>query len=92
MIKSWKHKGLRQFFETGTKAGIVSEHASKLETRLNALNLAEKIEDLNFPGYKLHRLKGDRKNVWSIRVTGNWRLTFEFTDSDVYILNYEDYH
>jgi len=92
MIRSWKHKGLRQFYETGSTAGIVPEHAARLETRLNALNLAEVIEDLNFPGYKLHRLKGDRKNIWSLSVTGNWRLTFEFTDSDVYILNYEDYH
>lgn len=92
MIRSWKHKGLRQFYETGSTAGIVPEHAARLETRLNALNLAEVVEDLNFPGYKLHRLKGDRKNIWSLSVTGNWRLTFEFTDSDVYILNYEDYH
>lgn len=92
MIRSWKHKGLRQFYETGSTAGIVPEHAARLETRLNALNLAEVIEDLNFPGYKLHRLKGARKNIWSLSVTGNWRLTFEFTDSDVYILNYEDYH
>lgn len=58
MIRSWKHKGLRQFYETGSTAGIVPEHAARLETRLNALNLAEVIEDLNFPGYKLHRLKG----------------------------------
>lgn len=92
MIKSWKHKGLRQFFESGSTAGIVSEHASKLETRLTALNLADCIEDLNFPGYKLHPLKGNKKGLWSIRVTGNWRLTFEFNDGDVYILNYEDYH
>lgn len=92
MIRSWKHKGLRQFYETGSTAGIVPEHAARLETRLNALNLAEVIEDLNFPGYKLHRLKGARKNIWSLSVTGNGRLTFEFTDSDVYILNYEDYH
>ncbi|WP_312410298.1 type II toxin-antitoxin system RelE/ParE family toxin [Pseudescherichia sp.] len=92
MIRSWKHKGLHQFYETGSTAGIVPEHAARLETGLNALSLAEVIEDLNFPGYKLHRLKGTRKNIWSLSVTGNWRLTFEFTDSDVYILNYEDYH
>lgn len=92
MIKTWKHKGLRQFFYSGSTAGIIAEHAEKLETRLNALNIAESIEDLNFPGYRLHRLKGQKNSIWSIRVTGNWRLTFEFNDCDVYLLNYEDYH
>jgi proteic killer suppression protein len=48
--------------------------------------------DMDLPGYKLHSLKGKRKGLWSITVSGNWRITFEFTDGNVYIVNYEDYH
>jgi len=47
---------------------------------------------MNIPGYQLHKLKGKKKTLWSIRVNKNWRLTFEFTDGDIYILDYEDYH
>lgn len=60
--------------------------------QLAALDSASLIDDIDIPGYKLHPLKGSRKGIWSISVNGNWRLTFEFKDSNVYILNYEDYH
>ena len=60
--------------------------------QLAALDSAQKIEDLDIPGYQLHPLKGKRKGIWSISVSGNWRLTFEFIEGNVYILNYEDYH
>ena len=60
--------------------------------QLAALDTAINIEDLDIPGYRLHPLKGDREGIWSVMVSGNWRVTFEFTDSNVYIVNYEDYH
>ena len=60
--------------------------------QLAALDTASVIEDINLPGYRLHPLKGQRKNIWAITVSANWRLTFEFNDGDVYLLNYEDYH
>lgn len=60
--------------------------------QLAALNTAMKVSDLDIPGYRLHPLKGVRKTIWSIAVSGNWRLTFEFRDGHVYLLNYEDYH
>jgi len=60
--------------------------------QLAALDTAQLIEDMNIPGYRLHQLKGSRKGFWSITVNGNWRLTFEFLDGNVHILNYEDYH
>jgi proteic killer suppression protein len=92
MIKSFKHKGLCLFFETGKTSGIRTEHAEKLQMQLAALHTACVIEDMDIPGYRLHELKGSKKTLWSIRVNKNWRLTFEFIDGDVYILNYEDYH
>lgn len=60
--------------------------------QLAALDTAQSIEDMDIPGYRLHQLKGSRKGFWSITVNGNWRLTFEFLDGNVHILNYEDYH
>jgi proteic killer suppression protein len=92
MIKSFKHKGLRLFFEKGSTSGIQQKHAKKLRMQLAAIHSAKDIDDINVPGFSLHRLKGDRSNIWSITVNGNWRVTFEFKDSNAYILNYEDYH
>ena len=67
-------------------------HKKKLRMQLAALDTAQLVDDMNLPGYRLHRLKGERKGIWSIRVSGNWRLTFQFENGNVYILNYEDYH
>ncbi len=92
MIKSFKHKGLERFFTTGSIKGIQAKHAKKIRMQLAALDTAHCIEDLDIPGYRLHQLKGNHKNLWSITVNTNWRITFEFTAGNVYIVNYEDYH
>lgn len=92
MIKSFRHKGLAKFFETGSRAGIQPSHAKRLRMQLAALDTASVIDDMDIPGFKLHPLKGPERGRWSISVNGNWRLTFEFTESDVRILDYEDYH
>ena len=92
MIKSFRHKGLRRFFETGSTAGIQASHMKRLRIQLAALDTAEIIEDMDIPGFKLHSLKGDRKGLWSISVSGNWRITFDFKDGNTYFVNYEDYH
>ena len=92
MIKSFKHKGLERFYETGSARGIQAKHEKRLRMQLAALDTAREINDLDIPGYKLHPLKGDRKGTWAITVSGNWRLTFEFYDGNAYVLDYEDYH
>ncbi|WP_104041783.1 type II toxin-antitoxin system RelE/ParE family toxin [Vibrio hyugaensis] len=92
MIKSFKHKGLKKFYETGSKAGIQAKHERKLRMQLAAIDTATIVDDIDLPGFKLHPLKGDRDGIWSITVNGNWRITFEFVDGNAYILNYEDYH
>ena len=92
MIKSFKHKGLKKYFQTGSVAGIQAGHQRKLRMQLTAIDTAQEIDDINLPGFKLHPLKGDRDGIWSITVNGNWRITFEFIDGNAYILNYEDYH
>ncbi len=92
MIKSFRHKGLKKFYETGSSSGIQPSHKKKLRLQLTALDTAIDIEDMDIPGFNLHPLKGDRQGTWSIMVSGNWRITFQFTDGNVYIVNYEDYH
>jgi len=92
MIKSFKHKGLQKFFETGSTSGIQAAHKKRLKIRLIALDTATEIEDMDLPGFRLHPLKGKMEGLWAIDVSGNWRITFKFKDGDVFIVNYKDYH
>ena len=92
MIKSFRHKGLKRFYSTGSTAGIQPAHAAKLRMQLAALDTAASVEDVDVPGFRLHALKGKQSGRLSIWVNGNWRLTFEFRDGNAYILDYEDYH
>jgi proteic killer suppression protein len=92
MIKSFGHKGLEEFFYEGTTKGIQAKHAGRLRYQLDRLNNAGNINDMDFPGYDLHPLKGSLKGHWSVKVSGNWRLTFRFEDGNAFVVNYLDYH
>ncbi len=92
MILSFKHKGLEQFFKTGRKSGIQVKHAKRLQLILGRLNASIAPEDMNLPGLYLHQLSGVRSDIWSVRVCGNWRVTFRFNSEHAEIVNYEDYH
>jgi proteic killer suppression protein len=92
MIKSFKHKGLQDFYEKGNSSGIQAQHRQKIRMQLVALDTANVIDDIDLPGFRLHPLKGNMKGLWSIEINKNWRITFEFKAGDVYIVNYEDYH
>jgi len=69
-----------------------AKHVKKLSILLDALDSAEMIEDLDIPGVRLHQLLGDKKNLWSMKVSGNWRLTFSFNNGNAFDVNLEDYH
>lgn len=93
MIKSFRHKGLKAFFEKGSTAGIQPAHAPRLGRMLNRLNEASDPQDMNVPGWKLHQLKGrDLKGHYAVSVSGNWRLTFKFEGADAELVDYQDYH
>lgn len=92
MIKSFKHKGLENFFYSGSKRGINPSHSNKLDRILDRLNSSNEIKDMNYPGAYLHQLSGDKKGQYSVRVSGNWRIFFEFIDGNAYIVDYDDYH
>jgi proteic killer suppression protein len=92
MIRSFRHKGLKQFFTTGKTRGINAEHADKLRRLLATLHTAQAPEDLGAPSHRLHQLKGERQGQWAVWVSGNWRLVFEFDGMDAVNVDLVDYH
>jgi proteic killer suppression protein len=92
VIESFKHKGLRQLFEKGSRKGVAAEHVRKLNQILAALEAAQTIEGLNLPTFGLHPLKGDRAGSWAITVRANWRVVFKFKDGAASDVDLEDYH
>lgn len=94
MIRSIRHKGLRRFFDSAGQdvSGISAGHREKLLDQLAKLDSALVVSDMDVPGWKLHALKGRLKGRYAVRVSGNWRLTFEFINGDALLVNYEDYH
>ena len=92
MIKSFRHKGLRRLYEDDDASGISPAHRAKIRQILLLLNNVERIDQLDLPGFSLHQLQGNRRGIWSMKVTGNWRITFEFADGDAHHVDLEDYH
>ena len=92
MIKSFKHKGLEKLFFSGSTPGLQPAHKDKLSIQLAMLEAAEVVQDMDKPGWRLHKLKGKRSRIWAVDVSGNWRLTFRFEDGNAHLVNYEDYH
>ena len=91
MIISFAHKGLENFYRTGSVKGIQPMHADKLRKILKTLDNAPRLTDINL-AYKIHRLKGEYRNYYAIRVDKNYRLIFQFTDEGIELINYLDYH
>lgn len=92
MIISFKHKGLKNFYETGSKAGIQAAHAAKLARILARLDVSKTPDDMNIAGWDLHSLSGNLLNHWSVKVNGNWRVTFKLENGHAEIVDYQDYH
>jgi proteic killer suppression protein len=92
MIRSFRHKGLQRFFVRGSKSGVQAAHSERLRLILGRLHAATSPQDMDLPGLYLHQLKGKYRGRWSVRVSGNWRLTFKFDGPDAFDVDYEDYH
>lgn len=91
-IKTFKHKGLKKFFDSGSKAGIHAAHARKIEGILDRLNAAIEAKDMNFPGSDFHPLKGNLKGFYSVHVNGNWTIIFRFEKGEAKDVDLIDYH
>lgn len=92
MILSFAHKGLESFFTKGSYRGIPAQYAPRMERMLDRLDAAIVPEDMDLPGFKFHQLKGVRKGVYSVTVSGNWRMTFQFNGDNAIEVDLEDYH
>jgi proteic killer suppression protein len=92
MIRSFRHSGIERFFATGSKAGIQPSHAAKLSVQLFQLNRARSARDMDAAGWDLHPLRGELKHHWSVKVNGNWRLTFKFEAENAILVDYQDHH
>jgi toxin HigB-1 len=92
MIGNFRHKGLRRLFESDTPKGVNAAHVRKLKQILALLQVAERIEDLEVPTFRLHALKGDREGWWSITVRANWRVVFRFVNGIALDVDLVDYH
>ena len=92
MIRSFKHKGLEKFFSKGTSSGVQATHRKRIRIILARLYASISPLDMDLPGLHLHKLKGKAQDRWSVRVTGNWRITFKFEGPHAIEVDYEDYH
>lgn len=92
MIKSFQHKGLERFFVRGDKSGLNAQHCARIERLLDRLDTVPMADDMNIPGFGFHGLTGSRKGEYSIKVSGNWRVTFKFEDGHALDVNLEDCH
>lgn len=92
MIRTFRHKGLEEFFHSGSKQGIAPHHAAKLARLLDRLDASTSPQDMNLPGFDFHPLRGDREGEWSVSVNGNWRVVFGFQAEGAIDVDYLDYH
>ncbi len=92
MIRTFRHKGLAEFYLEGSRRGILPRHATRLRLILTALGHAKRPMDMNAPGWRLHELRGELKGFYSVTVSANWRLIFRFEAGDACDVDYVDYH
>ncbi len=92
MIISFNHKGLKQFYESCNASKLVPEHIGKIRRILTRLDNVVSPVEMNIPGYNLHKLSGNLKDFWSVKVDKNFRITFRFIGEDVAEVDYTDYH
>ncbi len=92
MILGFRHRGLKRLYERGDRSRISPQLADQTEDILGLLDMAKNPEDMNLPGYRLHKLRGNLRGYWSITISGNWRIVFRFEDGNAFDIDLIDYH
>jgi proteic killer suppression protein len=92
VIHSIHHKGLKRLYENDDPRAVIAEHAPKLRDILARLDAAATAADMDLPGFRLHRLTGNRAGFWAVTVRANWRVIFRFVEGDAMDVDYLDYH
>lgn len=91
VVRSFRHRGLKRLWE-GDPSRISAALRDRVENVLSILDAAATPADLDLPGYRLHALKGDLKGLWSVAISGNWRITFRIEEGNVFDIDLTDYH
>ena len=92
MIKTFRHRELKRLFQQGDPSKVRADQVSRIADVLAHMDRASQPSDLDLPGYRLHALKGDLKGMWSVALSGNWRIVFRFEDGDAFDVDLVDYH
>jgi len=92
MIRGFRNRRLRDLYQKGETRGLNPEHIPKILRVLARLDVASRPEDMDLPGFHLHRLKGDLAGHWSVTIRANWRIVFRFEDGEPKDVDYLDYH
>ena len=92
MIRSFRHRGLKRFYERDDRGLVRSDLHDRVEVMLAQLDVAGSPEAMRLPQYRLHALKGKLKGYWSVTVRANWRIIFRFENGDVHDVELIDYH
>ena len=92
MIRSFRHKGLRRFFELDDKRKLPPDMVERIRTILAFMDAANDVEDMNQPSFRLHALKGELKGYWAVTARANWRIIFRFENGDASDVDFLDYH
>jgi proteic killer suppression protein len=92
VIRSIRHKGLKRLYEDDDHRGVVSQHAERLRDILVRLDASTTVADMDLPGFRLHRLKGELRGFWAVTVRANWQVIFRFAEGDALDVDYVDYH
>lgn len=87
-----RHKGLNRLYEKDSAAKVNPDYADKLRRILARLDAASEPQDMDLPGYRLHKLKGRYKGFWAVDVSGNWRVVFRFEGEQATDVDFVDYH
>ena len=92
MILSFRHRGLERLYEKGDRRRIPPEYAAKVERILARLDVAAEPQNMDLPGYRLHRLRGTMEDFWAVTVSRNWRVIFRLDAGNVHDVDLIDYH
>lgn len=92
MIQSFRHSGLKRLFNQDDRRRLPAEDVDKIRRILARLDAAREPDNMDAPGFRLHRLTGDRKGFWAVTVRANWRVIFRFEGGHAFDVDYLDYH
>jgi toxin HigB-1 len=92
VIQSFRHRGLKRFYEKDERRGLRADHLDKIARILARLDEADAPGKMDLPGFRLHPLKGNLEGFWAVTVSGNWRIVFRFDDAHAYDVDLTDYH